>query len=46
MAINKTNKRNCFRIIRIVVMILVLTVPVLAISQNKKKNRKIGIQNP
>jgi oligosaccharide reducing-end xylanase len=46
MAINKTNKRNCFRIIRIVVMILVLTVPVLAISQNKKKTEKSEFKTP
>jgi oligosaccharide reducing-end xylanase len=46
MAINKTNKRNCFRIIRIVVMILVLTVPVLAFSQNKKKTEKSEFKKP
>jgi len=42
----KINKRNYFRIIRIVVMILVLTVPVLAISQNKKKTEKSELKKP
>ncbi|WP_281297514.1 glycosyl hydrolase family 8 [Flavobacterium limnophilum] len=46
MGTKKINKRNYFRIIRIVVMILVLTVPVLAISQNKKKTEKSELKKP
>ncbi|HQK39903.1 MAG TPA: glycosyl hydrolase family 8, partial [Flavobacterium alvei] len=46
MVTKKINKRNYFRIIRIVVMILVLTVPVLAISQNKKKTEKSELKKP
>ena len=46
MAVKKINKRNCFRITRIVAMILVLTVPVLAISQNKKKTEKSELKKP
>lgn len=36
MVVKKINKRNCFRIVRMVVLILVLTVPALVIGQNKK----------
>lgn len=46
MGTKKINKRNYFRIIRIVVMILVLTVPILAISQNKKKTEKSELKKP
>ncbi len=46
MVAKKINKRNCFRIVRMVVMILVLTVPVLAISQNKKKTEKSELKKP
>jgi oligosaccharide reducing-end xylanase len=46
MITKKINKRNGFRIIRIVAMILVLTVPVLAISQNKKKTEKSELKKP
>ena len=40
MVVKKKNKRNCFRIIRMVVLILVLTVPALVIGQNKKSELK------
>ena len=40
MVVKKINKRNCFRIIRMVVLILVLTVPALVIGQNKKSELK------
>ena len=40
MGVKKINKRNCFRIIRMVVLILVLTVPALVIGQNKKSELK------
>ena len=46
MVVKKINKRNCFRIIRMVVMILVLTVPVLVIGQNKKKTEKSEFKTP
>lgn len=46
MGTKKINKRNYFRIIRIVVMILVLNVPVLSISQNKKKTEKSELKKP
>ena len=40
MVVKKINKRNCFRIVRMVVLILVLTVPALVIGQNKKSELK------
>lgn len=46
MVTNKIDKQNYFRIIRIVVMILVSTVPVLAISQNKKKTENSELKTP
>lgn len=46
MVVKKINKRNCFRIIRMVVLILVLTVPVLVIGQNKKKTEKSELKKP
>ena len=44
--VNKIKKRNCFQISRIFLMILVLIVPVLAISQNKKKTEKAELTKP
>lgn len=46
MDLKKLNTRNCFRIIRIIVLILVLTTPALVISQNKKKTEKSEIRQP
>ncbi|TDD99491.1 glycosyl hydrolase family 8 [Flavobacterium cellulosilyticum] len=43
---NKISWQNCFRISRIIVMILGLLVPVLAISQNKKKSEKMESKRP
>ena len=44
--VNKIKKRNCSQINRIFLMILVLMVPVLAISQNKKKADKSELKKP
>ena len=44
--VNKIKKRNCSPINRIFLMILVLMIPALAISQNKKKTEKSEFKYP
>lgn len=45
-ATKKINKRNYLQIVRMAVLILVLTVPVLVIGQNKKKTEKSEFKTP
>jgi len=46
MVINKFYKQDYHRIIQIFLLILILIVPVLAISQSKKKTEKLAFKTP